>query len=127
MITPAAPSSNDGSSDAPSTGHSKIDVALVVVLVLVLLPAVLLNALLWMERFSGLGVYDPAIGGDPSWRGRPVALPLAVVAAAVLRIVLARKRWPLTPGKRRILVVLVVVGGVSAAASLIPEPNFFAN
>lgn len=126
MTTPAAPPSNSASSNAPPSGHSKLDVALIVVLVLVLVPAVLFNALIWMERLLGLGIYDPAIGGDPSWRGRPVALPLAVAVVAVIRMVLARRRWPLTPSKRRILVLLFIVGGVSATAFLAPEPNFFA-
>jgi hypothetical protein len=133
MTNPSASRETDMRSAPRATGaphqrkhRSKIDVALLVVLSIVLLPAVLLNCLLWLGHFLGLGVYDPATGGDPSWRGRPLALPLLVAVTGVLRLLLARERLPMSPRTARALAVLVTVAVLTAAVSRIPEPGFFA-
>jgi hypothetical protein len=132
MTKPSAPIGETGTPSGPhATGDrrrgSKIDMLLFVILGIVLLPAVVLNALLWLGHFLGLGVYDPAIGGDPAWRGRPLAVPLLVAVTAVVRLVVARGRWPMSPRATRALAVLVTVAVVTAAVSQIPEPSFFAN
>jgi len=48
------------------------------ILALLLLPAILTNALLWYEYLSGIGLYDPAAGGDPAWKHRPLLIPVLV-------------------------------------------------
>jgi len=106
---------------------SKFDLLLIVALGLVLAPAVLLHVLLWSGHCLGMGLYDPALGGDPIWRHRPLILPVLVGVAAILRLTFSRGHWLSDSRPRRALTVLAVVAFVTAALSLIPEPSFLAN
>jgi hypothetical protein len=90
---------------------------------LLLFPSVLSNALLWYERLSGIGLYDPAVGGDPLWRNRPLLIPLLVAAAGILRLALFRV-WPVDAWYRRMLTALIIVALLVAAASQIYPPDF---
>jgi hypothetical protein len=93
------------------------------ILALLLLPAILSNALLWYEHWSGIGLYDPAAGGNPVWKLRPLLTPILVAAAGVLRLALSRV-WLVAPRYRWILMALIVVALLVAAASQIYPPGF---
>jgi hypothetical protein len=93
------------------------------ILALLLLPAILTNALLWYEHLSGVGLYDPAAGGDPVWKHRPLLTPILVAAAGVLRLALARV-WLVGPRYRWILLALVAVALLMVLASQVHPAGF---
>ena len=64
--------------DPRAASRSWADAIVVSILALLLLPAILSNALLWYERLSGVGLYDAATGGDPAWKHRPLLGPSLV-------------------------------------------------
>ena len=97
---------------------------LLVVLGLALVPAVLINGVLWSEHFRGIAIFDPEIGGDPVWRARPVIVPLLVAVAAALRLVLARRRLPTRRWPARAYVLVLATAILAAAIAQIPEPSF---
>jgi hypothetical protein len=61
------------------------------------------------ERVQGIAFVDPALGGDPDWRARPMLVPLVVAAAIVGRLFLARRRWPMSPSRRRAYAILLTL------------------
>jgi len=93
------------------------------ILALLLLPAILSNVLLWYEQLSGIGLYDPAGGGDPVWKHRPLLTPILVAAAGLLRLALSRVRL-VGPRYRWILLALIIVALLMAAASQIHPRGF---
>jgi hypothetical protein len=95
----------------------------VLILALLLLPAILSNALLWYERLSGVGLYDAAARGDPAWKHRPLLTPSLVAVAGVVRLALSRV-WLVAPRHRRILLSLIVVALLLAAASQVHAHDF---
>src|SRR5690348_10822295 len=55
----------------------------------VVVPGILINGVLLLERLRGIVIFDPALGGDPLWRTRPLVLPLVVAAGGATRLALA--------------------------------------
>ena len=108
---------------APDVLRRWVDAVAVSSLALLLVPAILANAVLWYEHLSGIGLYDPAAGGDPVWKQRPLLVPVLVAATGVLRLVLGRV-WFIGPRCRWILLALVIVALLMAAASQIHPPAF---
>lgn len=106
-----------------ATRRSWADAVGVSILALLLLPAILTNALLWYEHLSGIGLYDRAAAGDPAWTQRPLVIPSLVAVAGVVRLALSRV-WPVAARYRRILWVLTVVAVLVAGASQIHVPDF---
>jgi len=93
------------------------------ILALMLVPAILLNAVLWYERFAGLGIYDPAMAADPPLQQRPLLVPLLVGFVALGRLGLGRARL-IAPRYRWALLIIATVAALTAACSRIPEPSF---
>ena len=106
------------------TNRSWPDTALVLALVLTLVPAVWINSVLWLEHLAGLGIYDPGLGGDPAWRGRPLFVPMLVATIALARLALRTLR-PIAARQRVGLTIIAVIALLLAAASKIPEPSLF--
>jgi hypothetical protein len=102
-----------------------IDVLLLVVLGVLLAPHVLLNAMLWLGYLQDIGIYDPEIGGDPAWRGRPVTVPVLIAAIATVRIVLSRGRQAMGRRLKRAYAATATAAVLTALVSLIPEPSFW--
>ena len=123
-MTEQSASPNEGDR-ATGTGRAAWpDIVLSLTLACALLPAISFNALLWYEHVAGLGIYDPALGGDPAWRHRPLILPALAFVGAVGRLAL-RRFWPTAPRNRRATLGLAVIALGTLAASLIPEPSYF--
>jgi len=120
MGTPSNPPSQP---DGRTTRRPWFDAVGVSILALLLLPAILTNALLWYEYLSGIGLYDPAAGGDAAWKHRPLLIPVLVAVAGLLRIALSRV-WLIAPRYRWMLMALIVVALLMAAASQIHVPAF---
>jgi hypothetical protein len=124
------PSSERGAPEdtgGPGQGRwrAAFDTLLFVVLGLTLVPHVLLNAMLWLGHWQGIGMYDPAIGGDPAWRARSAGVPLAAGCIAAARILVARTRLPIGRGFERAYVAMATVALVTTLVALLPEPSFF--
>lgn len=104
---------------------TKVDFVALVVGAAALIPGVSLHVLLWSEHLTGLGIYDPAIGADPSWRGRPIAAPLVVLSGAIFRVVVLDRIWLMIPRLKKAYVAIALVALASLLASLVPSPNYF--
>ena len=137
MANPYSPPGGDGLPREPNAAEgaapvveprwmARSDVLLLLVLGAAAGPAVFLNALLWFEHFMGLGLYDPAIGGDPAWRTRSVTLPALVGAAAIVRLVAGRRGWSVRRKRFRAYAAVLSIAVLTALAALVPEPRFLA-
>lgn len=115
------------SADPPNSPRRwpRADIVAIAALAVPLLPVLALNALLLRERAQGLALADPAVGGDPAWRARPLLLPLVVAAAIVGRLVLARRRWPLRRPLTLAYAIVLILAVASVAAALVPAPAVF--
>jgi len=122
MADPRAASNQTSVGDGvkSATRRTWADAVGVSILALLLLPDILSNG---YEHLSGIGLYDPAAGGDPVWKHRPLLTPILVAAAGVLRLALSRV-WLVAPRYRWILLALIVVALLMAAASQIHPPGF---
>ena len=102
-----------------------LDMLLIILSGGVLVPSVLLNIILWRERLLGIALFDPAVGGDPAWRTRPLFVPLVVAAAATARLFISRRQRPASGRLARAHAIVLGVALLMAAAALIPEPTVF--
>ncbi|HLK92700.1 MAG TPA: hypothetical protein VKZ18_22595 [Polyangia bacterium] len=115
-----------GDAPKPSPRWSpRADALVITALGAPLLPISLLNGMLLRERVQGIALADPALGGDPTWRARPLILPLVVAAAAVGRLLLARRRWPLRRPLTLAYTIVLIVAVASVGAALVPAPAVF--
>jgi hypothetical protein len=99
------------------------DVMLAFVLALMLVPAVIVNGILWYGHFADLGIYDPSGQPDPVWNARPFAVPMLVFAAAATRLALSGKRSVWLPARVG-FVIVALAALLLAVASRLPPANF---
>jgi hypothetical protein len=105
--------SDDEAAHGTRSRSSWLDLMLTSVLAILLVPAMLLNAVLWYERSARLGIYDPALGAGPPLQHRPLLVALLVGLVAVGRLGLGRVR-SIAPGYRRALVILAAMAALTA-------------
>lgn len=125
MINPYAPPKTGDTADAQlARRKSWLDLTLTLALLFFLGPSLLLTALAVYERSAGLGIYDPALGGDPRLFERSPLVPIVVACVALGRLALFRP-WPIARRYVAAMLTIAILAVLAMATPRLIAPSFY--